>query len=146
MVSEYLRDNYPGHRLSTRVRLGRPITDLPLAELDESERALLQNYSRWADAVVFREHEIVLIEAKIRPTLGPLEALLLYRQLFLSDPQYKEHHNKPIRLEFVYAIEDPALLPIARDLGITPKLYKPKWLPEYLSVLRGRDRRSPRVI
>ena len=146
MVSEFLAKNYKGRNWQTRVRLGTPASALPAGELSDAERKMLQVYARWADAIIFDSKTITIIEAKIKPQLGPLEALIVYKNLFLSDPAYAEHHKKRIDLQFLYAVEDPVEVNLARQLGITPIQYRPNWLSEYFDILSARERRAPRSV
>lgn len=143
MVSEYLAKNNLLSKSSTRVRVGNPHPELMNPEIDAADVGILRAYSRWADAVIFLPNKITIIEAKIKPNLGPLEALEVYSRLFRADPAFKEHHSKPIEKVFLYAIEDPVLTRLAREMGIKPVLFEPKFLANYKTILRGRETRAP---
>jgi len=145
MVSEYLAKTGLFAKSMTRVKVGNPHPELMNVEVDPADIGILRIYSRWADAVVFDQNEITIIEAKIKPQLGPLEALEVYSRLFLSDPAYKEHHHKKITKVFLYAIEDPVLTVLAREMNIKPVMFEPSFLTAYKKILRPRERFSPRV-
>ena len=143
MAAEYVAARFPdavAARLN--VRLGAAPLELQGETLTASEAGALRVWSRWADAVVELEDRVVLIETKIRPKLGPLEALLLYEVLLPSTPGFSLG-GRSIEKRFVYAVEDPVLVYIARILGIIPEKYEPAWLREYLSILPPRERRAP---
>ena len=139
MVSEYLNKSGLFAKSSTRVRLGNPHPELMNLEIDPADVGILRIYSRWADAVVFGQNEITIIEAKIKPQLGPLEALMVYERLFLADPTYKEHHSKKITKLFLYAIEDPVFLLLCRELGIKPVQFTYSGMEAYKKILRPRE-------
>ena len=143
MVAEYVAQAYPDAQAARfNVRLGTaPIADETL-QLSSDEAAGLRVWSRWADAVVELEDRVVLVEAKIRPKMGPLEALLLYRVLLPSTPDLQLRGRK-VEMRFVYAVEDPVLNMIARELGIQVEKFEPSWLRDYLSILSPRERRAP---
>lgn len=143
MVSEWARKAYPGAYTLTRVRLGLPHPELIWPELGEAELDLLRVYSRWCDALILTDREAVLVEGKIRPRIGPTEALELYERLFRTDPAYRRWWPLPIRKVFLYAIEDPVLIRMAREKGIACIQYQPDWLPRYLEILSARERRAP---
>lgn len=143
MVSEYVQARYPdAERVLLQVRLGSPPAELQAQTLSADESAALRVWSRWADAVVELEDRVVLVEAKIRPKMGPLEALLLYEVLLPNTPDL-ELRGRRVEKRFVYAVEDPVLNLIARQLGILPELYVPAWLRQYLAILPPRERRAP---
>jgi len=144
MVTEYLRERGLLAGSRSRVRLGMPAPVSDLQGVSRADLELLRVWARWADAVVIQPDRVVLLEAKIRPRLGPLEALLLYKRLFLNDPEYQPHWHKPIELRWIYAIEDPLMVGLAQELGIVPELFRPHWLPNYLKLLSARERGAPR--
>lgn len=143
MVAEYVQKFYPGEHTITRVRLGAPHPDLLFDNIEPAEINLLKVYSRWADALVIKRDRVILIEAKIRPRLGPLEGLELYARLFKGDPEYAQYHKLPLEKHFVYAIEDPVLNAMARERGIRTIQYRPDWLGDYVDILQGRESRAP---
>jgi len=142
MVSEYLAKTGLFSKSATRVRVGNPHPELINADIAPGDMDILRVYSRWCDAIVFDDNEVTLIEAKIKPNLGPLEALQVYSRLFLADPHYKEHHHKKISKVFLYAIEDPVLTILAREMNIKPVLFEPSFLKEYKKILRPREGRA----
>ena len=136
MVSDFLREKDLLAFSSTRVRLGFPASQLLFEGMTAEDLALLRVWQRWADAVVALPDKLILIEAKIRPRLGPLEALQVYGRLLEGDPTYTPLQRKKIEKWFIYAIEDPVLNALAREMGITPIHFSWKGLPAYLRILQ----------
>lgn len=75
MVSEFIAKFFPRTPNATRVRLGIPHPELVLPDAEAEDFATLRLWNRWADAIVYHPDKTILIEAKIRPRLGPTEAL-----------------------------------------------------------------------
>lgn len=142
MVSEFMRLNFPDDEHLTRVRVGPLVSQGSGMDLSEDEVAILQVHNRWADGIAILKDRVILVEAKIRPRMGPLEGLLLYSRLLPLTPELAHIRTLPIEKWFVYAIEDPVLNSIARDLGIRTVKYTPPWLPGYLKILQPRERRA----
>jgi hypothetical protein len=142
MVAEALQKFFPGLPASTRVRLGMPHPELIFEDLSPEEIAMLRVWNRWADAVVFAPDRTYIIEGKIRPRLGPTEALELYTRLFLNTEEYRDRWKLPVEKVFIYAVEDPVLVNMAREKGIRTIQYQPSWLPDYLRLLAPRERRA----
>jgi hypothetical protein len=143
MTAEYLVKQGLWQNSQTAARLGAVHSSLELSGLSDSEKLMLQNFSRWADFLTILPDRVIIGECKLRPKPGPIEALLTYQRLFLSDPKWKEHHHKEIELQFVYAIEDPVMIQIAREHNVKCIQYVPEWLGEYLTSLQPRERRAP---
>lgn len=140
MVSEFIAMMYPRDWFEMRVRLGTPKPAAPTSLLTDAEKRMVGVWRRWADAIVYRKHELILIEAAIRPDPGDISRLQLYFMLVPMTPELKPHWNKKIILELVYAIEDPATITLARRQGIRCIEYKPPWLEGYLEILMPRER------
>lgn len=145
MVSEILRQYYPGRRYITQLRVG-PLPESVTGEtLSEADKHFLRVYNRWADAAVLDGKTLVLIEAELKPKLGPVEALLIYRDLAPLTPELARWNYLDVRLELWYAVPDPALLGLARRFGIVTRQYIPPWWSEYAKLLRPRETRPPRM-
>ena len=143
MATEFMVREFPGVFVQTRVRLGIPHPKLVFENLTDEELALLRVYSRWVDGIAYLKDKVVLVECKVRPNLGPLDALDLYENLFKTDPLFAPHWHKQVEKWFVYAIEDPVLVRMAQKRGIVTRQYVPTWLPEYTRILKARETRAP---
>ena len=143
MVAEYVARTFPDAQAARmQVRLGAAPLELQGATLSDSEAGALRVWSRWADAVVEYPDRVILVEAKIRPKMGPIEGLLLYELLLPNTPGL-ELRGRRVEKRFVYAVEDPVLVYIARQLGMQCELYEPPWLRDYLALMPPRERRAP---
>lgn len=142
MVAEYVAKKYPREQAMFRVRLGSIPTAITHEGMTEQELSLLRVWNRWADAVVIEGKTMHIIEAKIRPKLGPLEQLELYGRLLKNTPELSMYSDYTVQKHFVYAVEDPVLNVMARERGILAEQFIPSWLPDYLNLLSRRERRA----
>lgn len=145
MMAEYVAKQGLSNRTVQRVRLGALHPDLAYPGLTDSEKAALRIHARWADAIYYGDREVIIMEAKIRSVVGAISQLKLYKMLFLSDPEYKEHHKKRIILRLIYAIEDPIASRLAREEGIEVVRYEPAWLAEYIGILNPYERQASKT-
>lgn len=146
MISEFVVSRGFLQYAQFNVRLGRIHPELIPEDIKEEDLGILSVYRRWADCVISLPDKTIILEAKIVSRLGALEALEIYKQLYLSSPEYIHRHSIPIELWFIYAVEDPVLNNLARQKGIIPIEYRPAWLPDYLAILRGRERQPPKTL
>ena len=143
MLAEWLALFHSGDQYKMRVRLGSPRPTTPRPDMTPEELAMVGVWRRWADALVVLPDKLILIEAAIRPNPGKIGQLELYRLLLPHTPEYSTHKDLPIELLLLYAIEDPAVVMLARSKGIRCVLFKPMWLDDYLKLLNPRERRAP---
>jgi len=145
MLSEWLVKTQGGKRWMTRVRLGTPRSEVPRPGMSVEELAMVGAWRRWADAVILTDQDVTIVEAAIRPEVGKVAQLELYRTLLPHTPELEPWKGLPIKLILLYAIEDPATILLAREKGILCIEYKPTWLPVYLELLLPRERRGVRL-
>ena len=142
MVSEYLQANYSQYPWQTRVRLGSIPDKLRVPQTSLAEERLAGVWRRWADAIVIKPDQLIVIEAGIKPEPGDVSKLELYGRLIRHTPEFEPFNNLPVALELVYAMVDEFLETFARERGIRVVYYEPVWLKEYLSILYPHERRA----
>lgn len=130
MLSEYLLQTYP--KFPT-------ITDVPLGKVDEGLMAkvgykqalgLTRPYRPAADAVVVLPRYLILIEAKVWNVVNGLAKLPLYKSLVPFTPELAKYKPREVIMELVVGWTNDNLVIMARDLGVTIKIYSPAWLAE----------------
>lgn len=141
MVAEYISGAYRDSLVFMRLRLGHLVPGGDRSELTDAEAQMMGVFRRWADAVVVTAHEVIVVEASIRSDTGDPSKLVLYGRLVPHTPELREYLDRPVVLELVVAVEDPAVSAFAHELGIRTRVYRPPWLPEYLKQLHPRERR-----
>ncbi len=145
LIGEWMTRAHPGATVVMRARVGGPDPELKAEGLTDAELRALGVFRRWADAIVLEPGLVHIYEAKIRLSPGALEQLRLYDRLFPLTPEYEAYKDLPRELHLVYAIEDPAIVALAREYGIKAHLFRPAWIDEYLNQLSPRHTRPPQV-
>jgi len=145
-VSEYVHKQLPGYGARFHVRLGTWPQPLTATELTESERAMLQVRMRWADAVVIMPEQLLVIEAKLRPSefLKGLGELALYTHLVPHTTDLQPLLPRQVRGRLVIPLEDPTVRMLGAQQGQQTAVYEPTFWAEYLAVLTGREKRPIR--
>jgi hypothetical protein len=145
-VSEFAAKYYPNDKVKTYVRLGRDPSIGREAELEPGEAALLSVGMRWADAIIIRDKDLLVIEGKLRPGYYPegLAKLELYLPLVPHTPDLQEFMPRKVEGILVIPLDDPAVSANGRSKGFRVVIYKPKWFPEFLASLTPRARRPPK--
>jgi hypothetical protein len=128
MVSEYLLKEYSKFPSMTGVPLGRVdeklMTDVGYAKAI----GIMRPFRPEADALVILPRYLVLIEAKVWSVIDGLAKLPLYKSLVQFTPELKQYMPREILMELVVGWTNPNLEIMARDAGVTVKVYAPDWL------------------
>lgn len=143
MVGEWVSQTFPHTRYQTQVRLGRIQPRNADGQFTPEEKRMLGLWRRRIDCIVFLPDRLLLVEAVLRALPGKLMVLKLYEKLVRQTPELAEYHDLPVQKVLLYAIEDPVLLIIAREEGILPIRFVPRWYDEWLETLEPRHKRAP---
>jgi len=143
-VARYVDQFYPGQRALFRVRLGAIESELPTEELPAEELRIIGATRRWADAIVIRSTELVLIEGALRPALGDVSTLHGYARLVRVTPELLVYRDLPLRLELVGCIYDPVVDQLCREWGIKYVIWSTPEAEDYIRQLLPRFRKSPK--
>ena len=141
LVADFVSAFYPDDRAIFNLRVGGINPLITDQDLTEGELALIGSHRRYADAVVIRERDLVLIEGYILPTLGKVSQILGYRALVPLTPELGAFASMPITAIIVGPIEDQFMARLARESGIQVRVYRPPWIEEFLNGLSTRHRR-----
>jgi len=139
-LSEWLVRNYPIGTWRINVRVGPISPELLELTVRPELRRMMKITTGSVDAIVFLEDRVVLIEAMIRDEPGKIQLLKIYRDLFLSDPDFKEHWAKKIELVLLTPIWNPFIRAQCHREGVTYTYYRPPWIEKYLTSLPARFR------
>lgn len=136
LLSEWVAKKYPEDKVMFRVRLGRPPAWAAASIAAGTPPEIYKIYQRWADAIIIREKELILIEAKIRPIPGVVSEINLYAQLIPKTPDLAEFMDRPIRKVILLAVRDPEITELASVDNIEVEIFTPDWVNEYLKERR----------
>ena len=142
MVGEWLAQTFPHSRWQTNVRLGRIQPRGDHGQFAPDELRMLGLWRRRIDCIVYLRDRLLLVEAILRADPGKISVLKLYEKLLTQTPELAEYYDLPVQKVLLYCIEDPALLAVAREEGILPIRFVPRWFDEWLETLAPRHRRA----
>ncbi len=141
LLAEYNAIHNAGAEVRSPVRLGA-IDAVPEAPAYRNlPKGFFGSLRRWADAIVVRPDRLVLQEAKIRPDVGVVSQMQMYKRLVPLTPELRGLLDRPLELELVIAVDDPSLVELARDAGITVRVFSPPWVAVYLEQIYPREGR-----
>lgn len=81
---------------------------------------------RWADAIVVKDGNVSIIEAKLTPRADAVGQLMLYEKLFRETPEFKVYWNNPIQKVFLCPKLDLALAELCSEKDIKYEVYNPR--------------------
>jgi hypothetical protein len=144
LLNEWLAKEHAGDVVYLRVRMGAAVPLQDSAGLSEAERAMVGVWRRWADAVVVTEGERIIVEAKVKASPAAVGQLHLYADLAPFTAELLAYGEKPLVLQLVVGLEDPAVTRLCERFGIRQVVYRPDWLPIYLVNFQRRETSPPR--
>lgn len=136
LLSEWVAKNYPDDRVMFRVRLGRPPPWATASIARGAPPKIYKIYQRWADAIIIRIKELILIEAKIKPDPGVISQINLYAQLIPKTEELSEYGDLPVRKVILMAMRDTEIEELAAADNIDIQVYTPTWVTEYLKEIK----------
>ena len=123
LITEWLWQFHREHQQWKRIRLGQ----VPTRDMAQLYKVGLF----WADAIVFDPPHLLIVEAKIRPSLAAIGQLEAYRELLKVTPEFEQFRGNPIRLVLLTTIEDRNVRRFCEDKGIEYIIFKPEWAEAY---------------
>jgi len=146
-VSEFAARTYPDDRVYTYVRLGKDPGIGREEELPEEELRMLRVQMRWADCVVIRPREILIIEGKLKPGMYPegIAKLELYTRIAKKTPDLAQYLPRKIVGAMLVPTDDPVTAALARDKGFRWIIWKPDWFQDFQASLTPRAKRPARM-
>jgi len=123
-INEWLNLNYPEDLWIRRAKVG----PFPTKDMDR----LYMTAMRWIDGVVIRADEVLLVEAKLRPSMNAIYQLRDYRKLFGETLRFKRYWHLPRRAIFLTTYEDPRIVAEAKRHNIEYVVFAPVWVKRYL--------------
>jgi len=147
-VSEFVQKYYPGSIRMLHVKIGGYPPGFKSEDLEDAERQMLRVYLRWADAVVVTPSEVIIVEAKLRPTeyLKALGELEMYLKLVPATEELTTYLPSRILLgQICVPIDDPIVANMCRERKLRYTVFQPSFWKEYWQMLAARTRRPSLV-
>ncbi len=130
MVAEYLISQYGKFPTKQAVPLGKVDENLMASEGYQKAILMSRPYRPEVDAIVVLPRYLVLVEAKVWNVVNGLAKLPLYKSLVPFTPELQQYKDKEVLMELVVGLTNDNLAIMARDLGVTVRVYCPDWLNE----------------
>jgi len=140
LLREWAQVKHPGVTLIEQVRLGPTSARLVGVEVSPALERALRVENWYADGVLVLEHEVQIIEAKIKANPGAVGQVLFYLRLGFATPDLAPHLNRPFVPVVLFAEDDDQVTNFARQLGCRVELYTPPWIQDYLTQVQFRNR------
>jgi hypothetical protein len=136
LVAEYLKETYPRYPFINKQPLGKVPSEL-LTEVGYKRAVgMSRPFRPEVDAIVIMPGALVLIEAKVWSVVDGCAKLPLYKSLVPFTPELKQYLKLPITMELVVAKTNDNLEIMAREMGVTVRLFAPDWV---LEVIKGME-------
>lgn len=136
LLSEWISQTFTEDTVMYRVRLGGPPSwAIPSIEMG-APAEIYMVYQRWADAIVIRKTDLIIVEAKIRLEPGVISQIKLYAQLLPKTAAFYKFKELPIRLIILAAMRDPEVEAMAASEGIELVVFSPDWVIDYLKEIK----------
>jgi len=131
MISEYVATKFPDKRVSLSPPVGPEIQGLPPSMAQTSRLQVSRPWRPEADAIVWLDGTLLLIEAKVAEYISGLAKLPLYKALIPLTPELATWHDWPIRMRLVVPRARPWIQAAADAVQVEIDLFEPPWLRDY---------------
>ena len=137
LLSEYLLATYSKYSY---------IISVPLGKLDETllktlgykqAMGLSRPYRPSVDAVVILPNYLIIIEAKVWNILNGLGKLPMYKSLVPFTPELQQYMPREVIMELVVAWTNANLEIMAREAGVTVRVFCPDWMQEVVNKMHN---------
>lgn len=135
LISEYIAERYPRDRVIMGCPLG-PAPEKLVATLGPRKALrMVRGLRPEVDALVIRNHQLIMVEAKIRAWVDGIAKLPLYKGLVASTPELEEFREYPIEMRLCFPWYSETIEAAAKNLGVVLDVYHQPWIDEYLEEL-----------
>lgn len=135
LIAEYIAERFP----QERVILGCPLGQAPerlIATLGERKALRVARGLRpEVDALVIKDHQLIMVEAKIQRWVDGIAKLPLYKSLVPTTPELEPYRNYEIEMRLCFPWHSDTIEIAARNLGVILDVYHQPWIDEYLEEL-----------
>lgn len=140
LLREWAAAKYPAARLMEQVRLGPTMAKLMGVVVSPALEAALRVNNWYADGLIALEHEVLCIEAKMKPIPGAVGQVLFYLQQLRATPDLQNLMTLDLVPVVLFAEDDAAVGNFARRLGCRVEVYTPAWIGDWLTQVQFRNR------
>ncbi len=131
LMSEYVATTFPDRRVALSPALGPEIETAPTRLTSSMRLKISRPWRPEADALVWLDGTLLLIECKVAEYISGLAKLPLYAALIPLTPELRDWWGWEIRMRLVVPRARPWVEAAAAAVGVTIDLFDPPWLREY---------------
>lgn len=122
-ILDYIQDRYPDRRVKFNCPLGLPPARL-VATFGLTQSLKLAMGSRlMVDAVVWGDHKLIIIEAKIREWVNGIAKLPIYKMLIPTTPELAEYWAWPVDMICALPYTSEYIESTAALVGVTIDMF-----------------------
>jgi len=92
---------------------------------------LFKRVRRWADAIVYKITDVIIMEFKMRPEIKAISQLYSYLDLFSSTPEFSNIKHLPKQGWIVTTMEDAPTMKLAHEWGLEYVIFKPSFYDDW---------------
>lgn len=135
LIAEYIAEKYPGDRVIFGCPLG-PVPEKMIATLGPRKALRMARGLRpEVDALVIRDHQLVLVEAKIQRWVDGIAKLPVYRSLIPTTPELEQYRDYEVEMRLCFPWSSETIEEAARAAGVILDVYHKPWLEDYINEL-----------
>lgn len=135
LISEYVAERFPKDRVIMGCPLG-PAPEKLVATLGPRKALrMVRGMRPEVDALVVRNHKLIMVEAKIRAWVDGIAKLPLYKSLVPTTPELEQYWTYPVEMRLCFPWYSETIDQAAKNLGVVLDVYHQPWIDEYLEEL-----------
>ena len=131
LLGEYVAEKFPGRRVALGLPLGPEIEHGELKLTASMRLRISKPWRPEVDALVWMDHWLLLIEAKVAEYVTGLAKLPLYKSLMRSTPELAQWSGWEVRMRLVVPRARAWVELMAVEAGVEIDVYEPAWMREY---------------
>lgn len=139
LIVEYVAARFPKNRVIFGCPLG-PVPQKFIAELGQHKALrLLRGARPEVDALIFRGHKLILVEAKIRRWVDGIAKLPVYKGLIATTPELEQYKDYEVEMRLCFPWHNETMEEAAKNAGVVLDVFYQPWLDDYMAELAKYD-------
>lgn len=135
LIAEYIAEKFAKDRVIFGCPLG-PVPEKMIATLGPRKALRMARGLRpEVDALVIRDHQLILVEAKIQRWVDGIAKLPLYKSLIPTTPELQEYKDYEAEMRLCFPWASETIEEAARNAGVVLDVYHQPWVDDYLTEL-----------
>lgn len=132
LIAEWRYARYPKEHHQFNAPLGAPEEELVIRYGMPKAVSMSRPWRCEVDCIVFLDHRLLLVEAKVWRPRDALGDLMLYRNLVPDTPELEKYRGFDIELVMVIPWATRRIEAMARAAGVTIDVFAPPWVADFM--------------